>query len=146
MFIVQQIFKQNLLFDMTCEYQPQADQQLITPMGCLTSKNEQQQAQPEPANYSWNNRENIDPCEYTIENVNSSTVIKKPGSVNGKQFIVQNCQKSILCIFDYLDSATVDDCVDCTIFIGPTKGRWQKFDIDKHFSVIYPLALEWMSS
>ena len=91
-------------------------------MGCLTSKNEQQQAQPEPANYSWNNRENIDPCEYTIENVNSSTVIKKPGSVNGKQFIVQNCQKSILCIFDYLDSATVDDCVDCTIFIGPTKG------------------------
>lgn len=69
------------------------------------------------------NREKIDPCEYTIENVTESTVIKKPGSINGQQFIVQNCQKSILCIFDYLDSATVDDCNDCTIFVGPTKGR-----------------------
>ncbi|KAI1280509.1 Protein XRP2 [Halotydeus destructor] len=92
-------------------------------MGCLTSKPRVTEPELDEKNtYSWSNREKVDPKEYTIENENGSTVIRKPGSIKGQQFIVQNCSASSIWLFDHINTVTVDDCRDCVLFIGPTKG------------------------
>lgn len=70
-----------------------------------------------------NTRTHKNMSESTIEKENLATVIRPPGSINGQQIIVQNCEKSTICILDHLDCATIDECKDCTIFMGPTRGR-----------------------
>ena len=41
------------------------------------------------------NRAKIDPKDYMIENMKGETVGKMPGTVNGMQFIIQNCEVSL---------------------------------------------------
>lgn len=65
----------------------------------------------------------MDPKDFTIENLTTGTVVRKPASVNGQQFIIQNCSNANICIFDHTATVTVDECSDCVIFLGPTKGR-----------------------
>ncbi|XP_074599469.1 protein XRP2-like [Brevipalpus obovatus] len=93
-------------------------------MGCWGSKNRESNSLENESsqNYSWNNRPKLDLKEFIIENEHSSVVVKRPGSINGQQFAIQSCKNSTLCIMDGLDSATIDDCQGCTIFLGPAKG------------------------
>ena len=37
-------------------------------------------------------RERVDPKDFTIENLKGETVGRVPGTVNGQQFIIQNCE------------------------------------------------------
>ena len=70
-----------------------------------------------------------------------AVVGKCPGSINGQQFLIQNCkvayrlsnvyrillpclQDCAIYLFDYSAAVTVDDCVSCQIFVGPVKGRY----------------------
>lgn len=46
-----------------------------------------------------------------------------PGEINGEQFIIQNCKNSTICLFDFSNTVLIDDCHDCTIFVGPIIGR-----------------------
>uniref|UniRef100_A0A2R5L6E3 Protein XRP2 n=2 Tax=Ornithodoros turicata TaxID=34597 RepID=A0A2R5L6E3_9ACAR len=72
--------------------------------------------------YSWDHRKReINPKGYTVENLKGQTVGRAPGTVNGQQFIIQNCEDSNIYIFDHLNTVTVDDCNNCNIFLGPTK-------------------------
>ena len=76
------------------------------------------------------NREKVDPADFTIENISGEEVGRIPGKIDGQQFIIQNCQSSQIYLFDHLNTITVDDCSDCVIFIGPTTGRfvfWRYF-------------------
>eukprot|EP00127_Corallochytrium_limacisporum_P007493 Clim_evm15s253 gene=Clim_evmTU15s253 len=49
--------------------------------------------------------------------------LRKPGSINGQNVAIMNLPKgSSACVVDYIDSASVDDCVDAFVLIGPTRG------------------------
>lgn len=73
--------------------------------------------------YSWEQkRTEIDPKDYVADNLKGQTVGRVPGTVNGEQFIIQNCEDSNIYIFDHLNTVTVDDCLNCNIILGPTKG------------------------
>ncbi|CAG2117045.1 unnamed protein product, partial [Medioppia subpectinata] len=67
-------------------------------------------------------KEKVNPSDYTIANVKYDTVIKKPGEIAGQQFIVENCEFANIGLFDYINTITIDDCNNCSIFVGPTIG------------------------
>jgi protein XRP2 len=50
------------------------------------------------------------------------TIYRLPGSVNGQQFIIQNCDNCIVYVFDHTVQIQIDDCTNCRIFIGPVHG------------------------
>ncbi|XP_076043235.1 protein XRP2-like [Oratosquilla oratoria] len=96
-------------------------------MGCLHSKGDASSCNPNketevPKTYSWENREKVNPADFTIENVTSGEYGRLPGTIKGQQFIIQNCQSSFIYLFDHINTITVDDCSGCTMFIGPTTG------------------------
>lgn len=76
-----------------------------------------------PSSNKRSQREKVDPKDFTIENESGTTVVRMPGSVKGQQFIIADCSSAIICVFDHINTVTVDDCTDCVIFLGPTKGR-----------------------
>lgn len=57
-----------------------------------------------------------------------------PGEINGEQFIIQNCKNSTICLYDFTNTVLIDDCQECTIFVGPVIGRYffgNKFNFPK---------------
>lgn len=68
-------------------------------------------------------KEKVNPADYTIENLIGEEAGRLPGTIAGQQFIVQNCRDSCIFLLDHINTITIDDCSDCTIFIGPTTGR-----------------------
>ncbi|PIK55440.1 hypothetical protein BSL78_07668 [Apostichopus japonicus] len=95
-------------------------------MGCLFSKGSDQgegkEEEEAPKTYSWDTKDRPDPKDFTIEGLKGETAGRVPGTVNGQQFIINNCQDSCIYIFDHSASVTVDNCTGCKIFIGPSKG------------------------
>lgn len=69
------------------------------------------------------NRSKEDIGKYIIEDISDFTEIRLPGQINGQQFIVQNCTRAIICLFDYTNTITIDDCSECIFFLGPVIGR-----------------------
>lgn len=53
-------------------------------------------------------------------NLKGGLHIKKPGSINGQQFIIDSCEDCDLYVLDHTAQVTIDDCTNCRIFIGPT--------------------------
>ena len=47
-----------------------------------------------PCSFSFprDKRERVNPKDYTIGDVQGETFVRRPGTVNGQQFIIQNCQ------------------------------------------------------
>ncbi|CAG0915529.1 unnamed protein product [Notodromas monacha] len=103
---------------------------LINVMGCRISRvlsfltghsnaSALEMSAKKPAKYSWETRPKLDPAEYTFDSVCQDVVGKLPGSIDGQQFIVQNCTDSMILLFDCIGSITIDDCRRCKIFVGP---------------------------
>ncbi|XP_060568964.1 protein XRP2-like [Ruditapes philippinarum] len=93
-------------------------------MGCLLVKlgfksSHETLEEEQPKVYSWDKRPKVDPSNYMFDGLTDHTVGKLPGSLNGKQFIVQNCKNCNIYLYDYTSTVTVDDCIDCNFFIGP---------------------------
>lgn len=87
------------------------------------SEVEQQPLKTEPVKtYSWDKRERSDAKDFTVVKLDSSVVAKRPGSINGQSFKIEDCKNSSVLLYDNIASITVDDCQNCSIFIGPTKG------------------------
>ncbi|XP_054422362.1 protein XRP2 [Pteronotus mesoamericanus] len=98
-------------------------------MGCCFSKrrNSEKESQPEgeeerPKQYSWDQREKVDPKDYMFSGLKSETVGRLPGTVAGQQFLIQDCENCNIYIFDHSATITIDDCTNCVIFLGPVKG------------------------
>lgn len=68
------------------------------------------------------NRDRSHLMNYLIENESNSIQIRLPGEIGGEQFIIQNCNDSTICLYDYSNTVTIDDCRNCTFFIGPVIG------------------------
>lgn len=74
-------------------------------------------------NFVRSNRERRDLSRYVIENLADSVEIRLSGEVNGEAFIIQNCVRSTVALYDYSNTVMIDDCTDCTFFVGPVMGR-----------------------
>ncbi|XKL68958.1 hypothetical protein PGB90_006727 [Kerria lacca] len=77
------------------------------------------------AAYSWDVRNDSEMSKknFIIENITNSNKWKLPNSINGQQFIIQNCTTSTIFILDFTDTVIVDECKYCTIILGPIKRR-----------------------
>ena len=62
--------------------------------------------------------------------------MKRPGEINGQQFIIKNCTKSKIYLFDHMSTLTIDDCSDCLFVCGPVKGRFETV-LDFVFAYIF---------
>jgi len=94
-------------------------------MGCCFSKSDNDVKTPEPSGkkvYSWDTDSRPDPADYRFTNVENEVLIKPEGSIDGQQFIIQNCKSCTIFLFDHSDSITIEDCVDCKFIIGPVQG------------------------
>jgi len=69
-------------------------------------------------------RDAVDLKDFTVENTEDGEVWKLPGSVNGQQFVIQNCKNTCIYIFDNANTVTVDDCINCKIILAAVKGRY----------------------
>lgn len=68
-------------------------------------------------------KKSIDPKDFTLEDLVNTEVWKLPGTLNGQQFVIQNCKNTVIYILDHTNMITLDDCIGCKIIIGPVKGR-----------------------
>ncbi|ODM99893.1 Protein XRP2 [Orchesella cincta] len=67
-------------------------------------------------------RRKLDPSEYTFADLVSSQRLKRPGELNGQQFIIRNCINSKIYLLDHVSTMTIDDCNDCIFVTGPVSG------------------------
>ncbi|XP_033124239.1 protein XRP2-like [Anneissia japonica] len=92
-------------------------------MGCLFSKpNVEGKEEQNEQEFSWDKRKSVDPNDFIIDKRNGETIVKLPGTVDGQQFMIMNCESSNIYIFNHLNTITVDKCTNCKIFLGPVKG------------------------
>lgn len=54
-----------------------------------------------------------------IKNEPSSVLMKLPGTINGQQFIVEDCHDCDIFLMDNCTSVQIDECVNCRILVGP---------------------------
>ncbi|KAK1167603.1 protein XRP2-like [Acipenser oxyrinchus oxyrinchus] len=101
-------------------------------MGCLFSKKSKRKPEKEqaetttdeeaPKQYSWDKREKVDPKDYMLTGLKDETVGRLPGTLNGQQFAIQDCENCNIYVFDHSATITIDDCTNCRLFLGPVKG------------------------
>ena len=91
-------------------------------MGCFFSKEVEQENAITPQVFSWDRDDRPDPKDFTISNKEGEVCFRKPGSVKGQQFIIENCKDSSIYIYDNSAMVTIDKCENCVIFLGPIKG------------------------
>uniref|UniRef100_T1IP16 Protein XRP2 n=1 Tax=Strigamia maritima TaxID=126957 RepID=T1IP16_STRMM len=93
-------------------------------MGCWFVKPSEaaQNGKTEAVKYSWDERAKINPAEFTIDKLKDTTTGRLPGTVNGQQFVISNCEDCNIYIFDHCNMVTIDDCCRSNILIGAVKG------------------------
>ena len=57
-----------------------------------------------------------------VTKLDGQAVLRGLGTVEGKQFQVDNLKNCSVFVFDYCDSVVIDDCSNCNFVIGPTSG------------------------
>ncbi|CAF1110038.1 unnamed protein product [Rotaria magnacalcarata] len=74
--------------------------------------------------FSWEkeDRKAIRKEDFILDKIKDETIYRLPGSINGQQFIVQNCDNCTVYVFDHTGQIQIDDCTNCRIFIGPVRG------------------------
>ena len=80
-------------------------------------KKKTKKAAPE-GGYSWEHRAQIDRSQYMVSKRKAETVVKAPGSVDGNQFVIEECVDVCIYVFDVCTNVTIDECERCTVFIG----------------------------
>ncbi|KAL0278149.1 UNVERIFIED_CONTAM: hypothetical protein PYX00_000055 [Menopon gallinae] len=94
-------------------------------MGCLFARNVKKENEVDFKEkvYSWDlKKKNEDKNNFIIESLVNEERIELPGSVNGHQFLIQNCEDSSIYILDHTNTVTIYDCRNCKIILGPVKG------------------------
>lgn len=93
-------------------------------MGCLFSKGSKADltGNSSKKEYSWDKRDDIKIEDFMLDNLRNRQIIRLPGSINGQQFIIQNCNGCLIYLLDNLATATIENCTDCELIIGPVKG------------------------
>lgn len=63
----------------------------------------------------------LNPEDFMVRKLNGQTIVKEPGSINGQQFIIEDCVDCDIFVCDYSASVTIDNCTNCRFFIGPVE-------------------------
>ena len=58
-------------------------------------------------------------AELMFKKKTGETLVKRPGSLEGSQFVIADLTKCNVFIFDHLSQITIDRCTDCIFVIGP---------------------------
>ncbi|KAH9105520.1 hypothetical protein AeMF1_018699 [Aphanomyces euteiches] len=58
-------------------------------------------------------------ADFIVSKQTDATVVKRPGQINGQQFLIEDCTRCNVFVLDHCTSVQIDECHDCTIFIGP---------------------------
>uniref|UniRef100_A0A1I7TPV2 Protein XRP2 n=1 Tax=Caenorhabditis tropicalis TaxID=1561998 RepID=A0A1I7TPV2_9PELO len=74
----------------------------------------------EAPKYSWDRRDKVDPSEYTIRDIHTTSV-KKTGK-DGGPLQIENCTDATIMFLHTTSQVIIDDCRHCTIVLGPTQG------------------------
>ncbi|KAK9814769.1 hypothetical protein WJX72_011217 [[Myrmecia] bisecta] len=77
--------------------------------------------QPTIQAYTWDAAQRPDPKDFMLTNLKGETRVRLPGSINGQQFIIENCEDCNIYLFDHSAAVTLDDCKNCRIFVGPVE-------------------------
>jgi len=94
-------------------------------MGCWCSKEKEKDKMESTSSkklYSWDIKEKVDTSKYILDGLQKESVVKLDGSIDGQQFIIQNCNNSTIYLLDYMDTVTIDNCSNCKLVIGPVQG------------------------
>ncbi|CAG9334424.1 unnamed protein product [Blepharisma stoltei] len=59
---------------------------------------------------------------FTFKGETGKTLIKSPGSIQGQVFNLMQLEGCTIYLLDHSDAVYVDECRNCTIFIGPVQG------------------------
>ena len=61
--------------------------------------------------------------DFVVKNVaRDSFVCKHPGSINGQQFMVEDCADATIFLLDHMAQLTVDNCTNTILVTGPVEG------------------------
>ncbi|KAI6175420.1 Protein XRP2 [Aphelenchoides bicaudatus] len=77
--------------------------------------------QEQPQSFSWE-KNRPSPRHYRFADSEDTVLVKRNGSIDGQQFVIDNCQNCVILVLDYLGSVTIDDCKSCIIVLGPCSG------------------------
>ncbi|EQC42047.1 hypothetical protein SDRG_00890 [Saprolegnia diclina VS20] len=72
-----------------------------------------------PFDGSFGRDPTLNPADYMCKGLRDAVVVRKPGSVNGQQFVLEDCTQCSIFLLDHCTSVTIDQCTDCAIFVGP---------------------------
>jgi len=101
-------------------------------MGCKSSKpkggtasvggNTANGAAPSaPKEYSWDKQKKLDPKDFTISKQEGVAITKVEGSIDGQQFIIEECKDCDIFILDWTATISLDYCENCRVFVGPVE-------------------------
>ncbi|GHP05229.1 Xrp2 protein [Pycnococcus provasolii] len=63
-----------------------------------------------------------DPRDFVLRGKKNETIIRPPGSLMGYDFVIEDCHNCSIYLLDFTAQVQIDDCVDCTIILGPVDG------------------------
>jgi hypothetical protein len=55
----------------------------------------------------------------TVAHQQSQSIVRRPGSVAGAQFIISDCDDCDIYVLDHTSTVSVDRCTNCRIYLGP---------------------------
>ncbi|KAL4130340.1 hypothetical protein PRIC2_006343 [Phytophthora ramorum] len=58
--------------------------------------------------------------DFIFSNIQTASFLAKlPGTINGQQFIVEDCHNCDIFVLDHCTSVQIDSCINCRIVVGP---------------------------
>ncbi len=66
----------------------------------------------------------VDRSLLIVSKQEGGVVTRLPGTMSGKQFIVQECTGATILVLDHTETVTIDKCIDCHIMVAPCRTRY----------------------
>ncbi|KAI9987130.1 hypothetical protein PInf_023005 [Phytophthora infestans] len=61
--------------------------------------------------------------DFIFSNIQTASFLAKlPGSINGQQFLIEECHNCDIFLLDHCTSVQIDACTNCRIVVGPCEG------------------------
>ena len=67
-------------------------------------------------------KQKFNKADFMFKGLKGETLIKKPGDVNGMDFMIKDLEDCTVYILDHLACIQMDRCTNCKFYIGPIKG------------------------
>eukprot|EP00928_Gymnodinium_smaydae_P054377 TRINITY_DN38161_c0_g1_i1.p2 TRINITY_DN38161_c0_g1~~TRINITY_DN38161_c0_g1_i1.p2 ORF type:complete len:354 (+),score=94.19 TRINITY_DN38161_c0_g1_i1:369-1430(+) len=76
----------------------------------------------EKKEYSWEKKkQGLDPKDFIISKREGEAVTKAAGSIDGQQFIIEECRNCDIFLCDFMATISIDHCENSRFFVGPVE-------------------------